>query len=291
MYGIGRETALQTAQTAFYVFDSLYDCHVIYEDAEVMLKNDTVYYQADTLEELAVRMNCDEQGFLDEIERYNGFVDAGEDPDWGRDMTAVTKIEQGPFYAFPITPQYYVTCGGVKTSIDSEVLTEDGRVIPRLYAAGVVCGSYAEQEGLVYYGGFNQALAWGSQAGANAAAFAPSTAEMAPAPEPTEEEAAAPQSDAVYVDGSYTAAHDGKEGPVPVTVTVADGKISAVEVGENAETAGIGTMAIETLPEMIVAANSADVDAVSGATMTSEAILAGVRECLEQARRLLLQNP
>lgn len=283
-YGIGRETALQTAQTAFYVFDSLYDCHVIYEDAEVMLKNGTVYYEADTLEELAVRMNCDEQGFLNEIERYNGFVDAGEDPDWGRDMTAVTKIEQGPFYAFPITPQYYVTFGGVKTSIDSEVLTEDGRVIPGLYAAGVVCGSYAEQEGLVYYGGFNQALAWGSQAGANAAAFDPSTAEMEPAPEPSEEEATAAQSDVVYTDGTYTAAHDGKEGPVPVTLTVTDGKISAVEIDDNAETAGIGTMAIDTLPEKIVAANSADVDAVSGATMTSDAILAGVRECLEQAQ-------
>ena len=60
----------------------------------------------------------------------------------------------------------YVTFGGVKTNVESEVLTEDDRVIPGLYAAGVVCGSYAEQEGLVYYGGFNQALAWGKQAGA-----------------------------------------------------------------------------------------------------------------------------
>ena len=80
-YGIGRETSRQTAQTAFYVFDSRFDCHVIYEDQEVMTKNGTIYYQADTLEDLAVRMNCDEQGFLDEIARYNGFVDNGVDED------------------------------------------------------------------------------------------------------------------------------------------------------------------------------------------------------------------
>ena len=283
-YGIGRETGVQTAQTAFYVFDSRFDCHVVYEGAEVMLKDGTVYYEADTLEELAVRMNCDAQGFLDEIERYNGFVDAGNDPDWGRDMTAVTKIDQGPFYAFPITPQYYVTFGGVKTNVESEVLTDDDRVIPGLFAAGVVCGSYAEQEGLVYYGGFNQALAWGSQAGAHAAAFNPEGAKMEEATgDGNAAPAAAAVSDATYQDGSYQAAHDGKEGPVPVTVTVSGGKIASVEIGDNNDTAGIGSQAIDALPAAIVAANGADVDAISGATMTSDAIIAGVQECLEQA--------
>ena len=284
-YGIGRETGVQTAQTAFYVFDSRFDCHVIYEGGEVMTKDGTVYYEADTLEDLAVRMNCDAQGFLDEIERYNGFVDSGVDEDWGRDMTVVSKIEQGPFYAFPITPQYYVTFGGVKTNVESEVLTEDDRVIPGLYAAGVVCGSYAEQEGLVYYGGFNQALAWGKQAGAKAAAFDPAGAAMEAEPEGGVAKAPATTvvSDATYADGTYEAERDGKDGPVPVTVTVSGGKISAVEVGENTETAGIGTLAIEALPELIVSANSADVDAVSGATITSDAILAGVADCLEQA--------
>ena len=284
-YGIGRETSRQTAQTAFYVFDSRFDCHVIYEGGEVMTKDGTVYYEADTLEDLAVRMNCDAQGFLDEIARYNGFVDAGVDEDWGRDVTVVSKIEQGPFYAFPITPQYYVTFGGVKTNVESEVLTEDDRVIPGLYAAGVVCGSYAEQEGLVYYGGFNQALAWGKQAGAKAAAFDPTDAAMEEAPEgaPAKAPAAPVASDATYADGTYEAAHDGKDGPVPVTVTVAGGKVSAVEVGENNETKGIGTQAIETLPELIVAANGTDVDVVSGATITSDAILSGVADCLAQA--------
>ena len=72
-------------------------------------------------------------------------------------------------------------------------------------------------------------------------------------------------------------------GEVSVTLTVEDGKITAAEVvGEN-ETKGIGTQAIETLPELIVAANGTDVDVVSGATITSDAILSGVADCLAQA--------
>lgn len=285
-YGIGRETGVQTGQTSFYVFDSRFDCHVIYEDKEVMLKDNTLYYEADTLEELATRMNCDEKGFLDEIERYNGFVESGTDEDWGRDMEAVTKIEQGPFYAFPIVPQYYVTFGGIRTNIESEVLTDDGRVIPGLYAAGVVTGSYAEQEGLVYYGGFNQALAWGHQAGRHAAEFDPTNAALEPAPEGgADQTTVAPPavSDATYTDGDYQASYDGKEGPVPVTVSISGGKIASVEVGDNTETAGIGTLAIEELPAQIVATNSADVDTISGATITSDAILSGVADCLSQA--------
>lgn len=286
-YGIGRETSRQTAQTAFYVFDSRFDCHVIYEDQEVMLKNDTIYYQADTLEELAMRMNCDEQGFLDEIERYNGFVDAGVDEDWGRDVTVCSKIEQPPFYAFPITPQYYITFGGIKTDLDSRVLTDDDRVIPGLYAAGVVTGTYAEQEGLVYYGGFNQALAWGLQAGELAAQFDPADAVMeepSPNSEQSDEEVAVAASDAVYVDGTYEAVGTGIGGDVPVTVTVEDGVIVSVEVGDNSETSGIGTNAIDQLPEQIVAANGTDgVNAVSGATVTSNAILSAVADCLAQA--------
>ena len=136
----------------------------------------------------------------------------------------------------------------------------------------------------MYYGGFNQALAWGSQAGAHAAAFNPEGAKMEEATgDGNAAPAAAAVSDATYQDGSYQAAHDGKEGPVPVTVTVSGGKIASVEIGDNNETAGIGSQAIDALPAAIVAANGADVDAISGATMTSDAIIAGVQECLEQA--------
>ncbi len=85
-------------------------------------------------------------------------------------------------------------------------------------------------------------------------------------------------------DGTYTASSKGIGGDVPVTVTIKDGKISKVEVGDNSETQGIGSKAIEQLPELIVEANGTDgVDAVSGASVTSKAIFTAVNDCLTQA--------
>ena len=70
-----------------------------------------------------------------------------------------------------------------------------------------------------------------------------------------------------------------------MTVTVKDGKVSEVKVGDNSETQGIGSKAIEQLPEAIVAANGTEgVDAVSGATVTSKAIFSAVDEILDQAK-------
>ena len=90
--------------------------------------------------------------------------------------------------------------------------------------------------------------------------------------------------DAAYADGEYTAEGKGIGGKVPVTVTVKGGKIASVEVGDNSETQGIGSKAIEQLPDAIVEANGTEgVDATSGATVTSKAIFAAVDDCLEQA--------
>ena len=87
-----------------------------------------------------------------------------------------------------------------------------------------------------------------------------------------------------YTDGTYTAEGKGIGGKVPVTVTIEGGKIAKVEVGDNSETEGIGSKAIEALPDEIVAANGTDgVDAYSGASVTSKAIFTAVEDCLEQA--------
>ena len=62
--------------------------------------------------------------------------------------------------------------------------------------------------------------------------------------------------------------------------------VAAVEVGDNSETDAIGTKAISEPPSAIVAANGTDgVDAVSGATVTSKAILSAVNASLEGAAK------
>ena len=85
-------------------------------------------------------------------------------------------------------------------------------------------------------------------------------------------------------DGTYTATALGMGGDVTVTMTIQNGKIKDVKaVGEH-ETQGLGGEVIKELPGKIVKAQSADIDGISGATLTSNAILSAAKDCLEQAK-------
>lgn len=72
----------------------------------------------------------------------------------------------------------------------------------------------------------------------------------------------------------------GYGGPLKVTVTVNGDDITNVQIVSHSETEGVGTRAIETLPDAIKAADSIDVDSVSGATVTSNAIKQAVSQAL-----------
>lgn len=78
--------------------------------------------------------------------------------------------------------------------------------------------------------------------------------------------------------GTYTATAEGRNGPLTLTMTLSDSGITSAEVTAHSETAGIADPALEKLPLSIVDAQSLDVSAVSGATVTSEAILAAAAE-------------
>ena len=86
--------------------------------------------------------------------------------------------------------------------------------------------------------------------------------------------------EAIPANGVYEGSANGMGGAVKVAVTVEDGKISDVEVLEHTETAGISDPAIEQIPQAIVDAQSTDVEAVTGATVTSEAIKEAVAAAL-----------
>ena len=78
--------------------------------------------------------------------------------------------------------------------------------------------------------------------------------------------------------------HNAMGGDLHVKVTLDNGKITKVEVLDNKETPGIGTKAIEAIPDAIVKANSVEVDNVSTATITSKAIKEAVADALSQAK-------
>ncbi|MEE8720025.1 MAG: FMN-binding protein, partial [Coriobacteriales bacterium] len=136
----------------------------------------------------------------------------------------------------------------------------------------------------------SQASAGGSSSAASTTTAAASSASdskattAAAASSASEAAGSASASSATYADGTYTASSKGIGGDVPVTVTIEGGKIASVEVGDNDETEGVGSKAIDQLPSEIVAANGTDgVEAVSGASVTSKAIFTAVEACLEEA--------
>ena len=81
----------------------------------------------------------------------------------------------------------------------------------------------------------------------------------------------------------YEATAAGLQSDVKVTITVADGKITACEIDSSKETEGIGTVVPDTLNQEIVDKQGVDIEAISGATVTCDAVKAALADCMEQA--------
>jgi len=86
-----------------------------------------------------------------------------------------------------------------------------------------------------------------------------------------------------WKDGTYTESAKGKKGDFDVTVIILEGKISDIQIGDNKETPDLGGKAIDELPDEMIKGQTYEVDAVSGATITSNGIKDAVARCLEQA--------
>ena len=103
------------------------------------------------------------------------------------------------------------------------------------------------------------------------------------AQETTAAATAASEEAGIYTPGTYTGTAAGKNGDVKVEVTFSANAIDSVKVVEHSETAGISDGAIENIPTAIVENQSLAVDTVSGATITSDAILKAVADAVAQA--------
>jgi urocanate reductase len=88
---------------------------------------------------------------------------------------------------------------------------------------------------------------------------------------------------AKYNPGVYTAAAAGIGGQIVVQVTFSATAITEVKILSDNESPEVGKVAIKELPPKIVAGQTLKVDAVTGATMSSDAILAAVAECVKKA--------
>ncbi|MDD4074883.1 MAG: FMN-binding protein [Eubacteriales bacterium] len=104
----------------------------------------------------------------------------------------------------------------------------------------------------------------------------PAEIEVAPTEKPAAQEGK-------YKDGVYTAGRRGYAGDVVVTATIADDTIVDIQIEGLEETKGVGSVAIERMRERLLTAQFGDVDVVSGATVTSEAVKAALADILAKA--------
>jgi hypothetical protein len=109
---------------------------------------DGYFFAANTLEELATAIKNEYQAkpmqgatLQATVERYNSFVDAGEDKDFGKPAPK-HKIQTPPFYAAWGTPVVHDTRAGLRINARCQVIDMSGKVIPGLYCAGESAGGF-----------------------------------------------------------------------------------------------------------------------------------------------------
>ena len=88
-----------------------------------------------------------------------------------------------------------------------------------------------------------------------------------------------------YNDGIYSATVNGYGGEFEISLTYQDDKIVDVTIGENNETPSIGGVAAEQIAKNVKEQNTIELDTISGATVTSNAIYGGLTEIENQAKK------
>ncbi|WP_040978533.1 FAD-dependent tricarballylate dehydrogenase TcuA [Oceanobacillus jeddahense] len=143
----GREILKQPGNIAYQVFD---------EQVRGLLRGEydreeATYYQADSIEELANKLDVDRNQFVTTIQEYNQAVQDGSyDPSVkdGKGTAGVTppktnwalRVDKKPYYAFPVTCGITFCFGGIKTNAKTEVLDSNNEPIKGLFAAGEMIG-------------------------------------------------------------------------------------------------------------------------------------------------------
>ncbi|MET0898238.1 MAG: FAD-binding protein [Mycobacterium sp.] len=128
----------------------------------------------ETVAEMETALGIPEGNLAATLERYNANAADGDDPDFHKQPEYVAAQDTGPWAAFDLTLGIAMysgfTMGGLKVSIDGEVLRDDGSAVPGLYAAGA-CASNIAQDGKGYASGtqLGEGSFFGRRAGEHAA--------------------------------------------------------------------------------------------------------------------------
>ena len=98
--------------------------------------------KADTLEELAEKLNIPADEFVKTVERYNELCAKGVDEDYGKSVHRMTPVDTAPFYGIRTGAWHLTTLDGCRINTSMQVIREDGTPIEGLWATGDCTGGF-----------------------------------------------------------------------------------------------------------------------------------------------------
>ncbi len=135
---VSADILAQTGKTAYLVFG---------EEVRKSLKAIDGYIkqglttQASSVIELAQKLGMPADALEESLKTYNGYVSEKYDAEFGRNVASMDRgIAEAPFYAIEVEPAVHHTMGGIKINTKTEVIDNNGNVVPGMFAAGEVTG-------------------------------------------------------------------------------------------------------------------------------------------------------
>ncbi|WP_313371116.1 FAD-binding protein, partial [Sedimentibacter sp.] len=238
--------------------------------------------KADSIDELAKKIGVDSANLKKTIKDYNKFCNDKKDTDFNRNPKTLKPITKAPYYAMELVPSFTNTQGGPERNKNGEILDVNGKPIPHLYSAGELGSMFSS----IYQGTGNlgEAVAFGRISGKNAAKIKYDVLQETVMSGKTPIKAAWKEREEIILkSGEYIGKDRGIGGPIEVKVNVQNKKIMNIDVVYHNETKGVSTNAIKTVTDRIVKNQTTDIDTVSGATVTSKAIINAVKDALIKA--------
>jgi fumarate reductase flavoprotein subunit len=160
----------QPLKKAWQIFDSKWEDEItrmglglgrFYIVNEMVRTNfETLSIKADTLDELAQKMNVPVKAFKATVARYNKMAENGKDTDYAKNPARLTTISKPPFYAGAAKQEFLVVLGGLNTNMRLQPLDADRKVIPGLYLAGNMVGNRFAIDYPVMCAGLSHGLAY-----------------------------------------------------------------------------------------------------------------------------------
>ena len=234
--------------------------------------------EADTIESLAEKLLIPADALRATVDRYNELCAKGVDEDFGKESYRMMPIDTPPYRAVTLGGQLLCTLDGLRINTKMQVLDKCGEAIEGLYAGGNDSGGFFSNcyPELIVGAAMGRTFTFARIAGENMAAAEPVD------PGVTEMRKQKKEIDGGDGNGTYSVTRQGM-GDVTVTCTFKDSKLIDVQIVGDGETKGYGLDAIPVLRETLLSAGTPEIDAVSGSTITSNAVISAVKECFQMA--------